>query len=352
MLCHICGNEKLPNAYIPCECPRPIRSSPLLPLTATERFEAVDLKKEEATRNSRFRVVWRKLHQNTNHTIEWFNAWKLELPKMCGCNYDEAFIAVPIRPDDWFTWSVNLHNWVNRKLKHKEINYDEAMVTWLLPPSKVVTSLSLLPHHVTVQQEAISSWEKLDLKITSVNLETEILALSTQYPTVNFVVSQVATGDVRPVPTINSLITQALDEPTLLINSDCVLRGSKSLLQPMSVFIRHNWNHSVNDATREQWGLDAFTLTPALAKTIPILPFGIGQPMWDYWIAWHLQQHCDLNWMGDPFLYHKNHTLNWTPEQCGQGRQWVRDHYKVNIDWAKWREEQPYAFNEFKSETK
>lgn len=298
-----------------------------------------------------FHEAWARLHRNKIHTIEWFSAWLASLPPNgCNCNYDEAITAVPVRYNDWFRWSVDLHNWVNRTKTHKrELSYEEAEQIWIEHPSRLlaVTSLSPLACHRESERAAIKSWQAIGLEILSVNLPEETARLASEYPDIAFAIGEPASGFGRRTPTINSLLDHGYGRDILLVNSDCSIHAEASVLVAPSVLLRYNWKAARQNTKREQWGLDAFVLTPDLVRTIPRLPFGIGQPMWDYWIAWHLEQHCDLNWIGEPVLFHKAHGLNWTPNDCWIGREWIKEHYGATVDWEKWRESRPYAYSEF-----
>jgi hypothetical protein len=79
-----------------------------------------------------FHAAWKRLHTEKSHTLEAYNAWVKSLPPAgCNCNYDEALAAVPVRLNDWFAWSVDLHNWVNAKLSYEQTTLDNARACWL-----------------------------------------------------------------------------------------------------------------------------------------------------------------------------------------------------------------------------
>lgn len=78
-----------------------------------------------------FHDVWKRAHTEKSNTLEAYNAWVKSLPPAgCNCNYDEALKAVPVRLDDWFAWSVDLHNWVNRKLRKPIVGHLDAFAKW------------------------------------------------------------------------------------------------------------------------------------------------------------------------------------------------------------------------------
>lgn len=82
------------------------------------------------------RAAWVALHTERNPTREWFEAeWKPLIPQGCGCSgsANELLDQNPPRfdsPEDFFAWSVEYHNAVNRKLGKPEIGLDEALAIW------------------------------------------------------------------------------------------------------------------------------------------------------------------------------------------------------------------------------
>lgn len=86
------------------------------------------------------RAAWSALHTQRNPTHEWFETeWKPLIPQGCGCagSANELLNANPPRfdsPDDFFCWSVQYHNAVNRKLGKPEMTLEDALAIWR-PPS-------------------------------------------------------------------------------------------------------------------------------------------------------------------------------------------------------------------------
>ena len=319
--------------------------------------------------------VQAKSHWYPLHEYQWtseqsarafFADWWKQRPQ-CNCSDSEKILeANPISFESdqaFFESGVRLHNAVSSKpdlsKTHPRFTIQQAMQKWrpnLWPVQPkldllAVTSLSPLEVHQEVQRVAIESWRRFGLDIVSVNLEQEIESLKRNYQDLEFRLGEATTAFNRPVPTINSLLDQGRDRPILVINSDCALYGPQSLIdvEKPSVIIRYNWESHFHDARREQWGLDSFLLTPELTATVPRLPFGIGKPMWDYWLPWHLEQQAELTWIGEPLIYHKLHPLNWNTSECNLGRQWIRDHYGDDVGWIEWRESRPYTYSEFTS---
>lgn len=78
---------------------------------------------------------WAELHRKLDPDPEWFAAWLICIPgracNRCAKNFEEILQANPIRYDDYFRWSVEVHNAVNRKLSKPELTVEEAAGIWL-----------------------------------------------------------------------------------------------------------------------------------------------------------------------------------------------------------------------------
>lgn len=79
-----------------------------------------------------FRNHWHELHTKQNATIEWLLDWIARIPPGCGCgeSFESIMLRLPPRFDDWFAWTVEIHNAVNRKLGKTEITLAEAIELW------------------------------------------------------------------------------------------------------------------------------------------------------------------------------------------------------------------------------
>ena len=70
-------------------------------------------------RIAKSRALWDEIHSQENPTRWWFKTWVERVPKYgCGC-YDwllKYIITNPPRYDDWYNWTVELHDAVNVKL--------------------------------------------------------------------------------------------------------------------------------------------------------------------------------------------------------------------------------------------
>lgn len=372
MRCNQCAKEKIEGAIDPCLCipvlPEGIPGLFLLKEPRQKRRDGDNVFRQpvlkELDANVHFHDLWDAFHNMDEPSMVKLLAYAETLPRFCGCT--EHFLALierlPPRFDDWSRWTWEIHNEVNAMLS-------KPMFTWCdyvgkyrpdLWPSQpqidnllLVTSLSPLPSHAEQQAIALESWKRFGLDVVSVNLPGEIRTLKKKYDVEFIGTTESCEQFNRKTPTINSIVdvSVARDTPIMILNSDCALYGSQRLVldvPQVGIGIRHNWSEHLSDATQEQWGLDAFVLRPEHARSLPRLPFGIGQPMWDYWMAWHMQQAgFQVDWIGSKLIYHKSHPTNWTPEDCQAGRNWITEHYKKSIDWVQWREQQPHTFSLF-----
>jgi hypothetical protein len=91
------------------------------------------LPRQEVDNLQAFRDHWRELHTQKEPTQEWFTDWVRRIPPGCGCG--ESFESILLRVGeprfhDWFSWTVEIHNQVNRKLSKPEITLEKAIETW------------------------------------------------------------------------------------------------------------------------------------------------------------------------------------------------------------------------------
>lgn len=64
------------------------------------------------------RALWLELHTKEDPTPEWFETWIARVPNFgCGCRswLRDYLKTNPPRYDDWYDWTVALHNAVNLK---------------------------------------------------------------------------------------------------------------------------------------------------------------------------------------------------------------------------------------------
>ena len=89
--------------------------------------------KEQSEANERqlqfYRDLWDALHTQENPTQAWFASWCSLVPSFgCGCQswLREYLIENPPRFNDWFAYSVELHNAISRKLNKEQWTIDRA----------------------------------------------------------------------------------------------------------------------------------------------------------------------------------------------------------------------------------
>ena len=294
---------------------------------------------------------WQELHCAKKPTQDWFADWIARTPANCGCGEDIAAIIkrLPPRFDDWFAYSVDLHNAINKKLGKPLVNLHEAKL--LYPqcafdqqPSiaNLVAVTSLAPHRLDRQTVCLDSWKKLGLSIVSVNSQAEIDEISGDYPQVdNWIPASNPDCKTQRINTLLDVAT-SLQTPILLINADIEIYGDQSRLldlvsqRKIAVGIRHNYELHPGIATIEKWGLDAFVVYPEQVDRLSKVNFSIGKPMWDYWLPWEMQKLHELNLIDEPYFFHRSHELAWTEQECSLAHQYFASKFEA-IDWNTWR---------------
>ncbi len=212
-----------------------------------------------------------------------------------------------------------------------------------------VTALSELPHHQERQAVCLDSWKAFGLSVVAVNQPHEVASLRGQYPQVSEWVGKTQESGFyeRETTRIVDLIRVArkLNHPVLLINSDIEIYGDQSqIIDPLrqgKQVAGIRWNYpktktgcpDYQAATRELWGLDAFSFTPDQAETYPELPLAIGRPFWDYWIPTHAKAHGhEMQFIGERMFFHARHKLHWSEHDWHIGRDVVAKEYGVDYD--------------------
>jgi hypothetical protein len=314
--------------------------------------------------------AWRELHTHEGQPIhdpqadlKWLSeVWEPLIPRF-GCSCAEFYAEYKMHnppdfttPESRFRWGVNLHNAVNQKLDVEQWSIDQAFAYWRphkhysfqQPPVKgvvAVTSLSPLEHHKRIQAECVSSWRRLGLEVISGNFEHEIASLRSEYPDVQFEPVKPSKLFDRPTPRIFDLLQLGGERAVLLINSDIAIYSQQDWLvdaisnQTAIVGIRQNWTSHPGDATPETWGIDAFLLFPSQIETIPDLDLAIGQPTWDYWIAFHMQfKDIPIQYFDRRVFFHQRHPLHWTTAGTDAGLAAINAHYG-EVEWNAWRQD-------------
>lgn len=306
---------------------------------------------------------WPALHQYpVDHSHDWSEAsarefydnWCSHIPGFdcgaCAANWDAYTVANPpdfASAEAFFAWGVHAHNHVSvhhvRPPKPAMTLAGARLAYWPKPRGycdpHFVAVTSLAPRDCPRQQAALNSWSDFGLTVHAVNTASEIEILRPLYQQVDHwhANEDQAAGLSKRTATINSLadIAVELDQTILLINADCETYGDPSVMSnlmsvgTLAMGIRRNYPgdrrvHSVP----EVWGLDAFVVTPSMAQDLPRLPFGIGLPVWDYWLPLHFQQQgYAMVVPSEPWLYHKSHHLAWSQDDWLAGAAIIQSHY-------------------------
>ena len=78
-----------------------------------------DLVLQQDIKIIKFHALWNLIHDQENATPWWFKTWVEKIPQNdCGCPIWllKYIVTNPPRYDDWYNWTVELHNAVNIKL--------------------------------------------------------------------------------------------------------------------------------------------------------------------------------------------------------------------------------------------
>lgn len=308
------------------------------------------------------RKAWIAKHSYSGCDQSFLTHWESTIPNgNCGCPESYQAFKLEDPPDmsspwGFFLWGLRMHNRVNRKLGKPEWSLWSSLKKWKRKQPSIkglvaITSVSPLESHMQVQSECIQSWRDMGMEVISGNTMEEISLLRSQYD-VEFVEVRPSKSFDRPCPRIYDLmqIGKRIGAPSLLINSDISMYGHQGLIVNAIehgeniVGLRNNWYEEISDHKVEKWGIDAFLLYPDQISTFPDLDFAIGQTMWDYWVAYHLQTiKAKVRWVGEPFFFHKAHPVNWDKYSVRIGQSMVSQHYGSSVDWETWRRLLPFG---------
>lgn len=318
-------------------------------------------------RQSEGAKAWEVLHcrepegeHNPDRELAWLESeWEPLIPRFdCACSefYSDYKIKHPpafATPESRFLWGLELHNAVNQKLNVPSWTLEKAMRYWRphlfwghqprIEGVTAVTSLSPLEAHRESQIECVRSWMRFGLRVVSGNLPGEIPGLANRFPDVEFRPVEASSLFDRPTPRILDLMRLGGGNPILLVNSDVAIYSSQDWIldaidtRTAIAGVRQNWTAHPGDAETETWGIDAFLLFPEQVDTFPNLDLAIGQPVWDYWVAYHLQERrIDVRCLNDRVFFHRRHILNWSAQMSDIGIRELQSQYGEG-DWNKWR---------------
>jgi hypothetical protein len=208
-----------------------------------------------------------------------------------------------------------------------------------------VTSLNPSPLRWETQRKCLQSLIDAGLDVLAVNTAAELANLDLPSGITGIACDRVALHYDRQTQLVSSLIHLGAETgtPFLLINSDIECQGGSDLLEQalgysdaLTICVRHNYTTSMSYARPEPDGLDAFLMTPKMARTVPRdAPLAIGKPVWDYWIPHHFRARGHpFHWITSAVFFHQNHTIGWTQDDWTKGRDFMRATYGVELGYG------------------
>lgn len=209
-----------------------------------------------------------------------------------------------------------------------------------------VTSLNPNPTRWDRQKKCLKSWVRHGLPVITVNTQSELDQLSLPEGVTGVACEKLTQHYDRQTQFVSSLAAAGRETgvPFMLINSDIEISGNVAaldiaLLHPdrLTIGIRHNHQAGQNlrNAKPEASGLDVFLMTPDMAATIPEAPFGIGKPVWDYWMPQHFRSlGVEFHWIREPLFFHERHELGWSRKEWKIGCDFLGETYDVHLGYG------------------
>lgn len=209
-----------------------------------------------------------------------------------------------------------------------------------------VTSLNPNPARWDRQRKCLKSWVRHGLPVITVNTQDELDRLDLPEGVRGVACENLTRHYDRPTQFVSSLTAVGRDaaSPFMLINSDIEISGNVAVLDralqhrdKLTIGVRHN--HQVGQPLRtarfESSGLDVFLMTPDMGATVPEAPFGIGKPVWDYWMPQHFRSlGVQFHWIREPFFFHERHELGWSRSEWKVGCEYLGEMYDVHLGYG------------------
>jgi hypothetical protein len=254
-----------------------------------------------------------------------------------------------------FPWP---HEW--RQLYPRRRDRISALIAAIVPPIvkeeiasnhfagrlTAITSVNPNPLRWDRQKLCLDSWVAHGIPVIVVNTQAELDTLRLPPGIRSIAREGLTTLYDRETQYVSTLIEEGMNTNAtfMLINSDIEIAGPVSLLDNaikaadrLTIGIRHNHIAKAprRRAARELSGLDVFLMTPELADTIPNAPFGIGKPVWDYWLPTHFMSiGRKFHWIKEPLFFHEKHPLGWTQSEWLCGRDFLDRTYGVELGYG------------------
>lgn len=208
-----------------------------------------------------------------------------------------------------------------------------------------ITSLNPNPARWERQRLCLQSWIDFGLPVIAVNSRDELDAMSLPAGVTGVVSEELTEGYDRKTQYVSTLIRVGKETglPFMLINSDIEIAADHALLEKalgcshkLTIGVRYNHESALRDqATREVSGLDVFLMTPDLAASVPHAPYGIGKPVWDYWLPQHFRSRgVEFHWINEPMFFHERHRLGWSRDEWQIGCEFLAAEYDVHLGYG------------------
>lgn len=205
---------------------------------------------------------------------------------------------------------------------------------------RIITSLS--KNRVDRQKFCIQSWLERDCKITAVQTRSEVITMKKDFPEVEFIeTDRTAEKFGRPNVRISAILDQCLESPGLILNSDIHISCSSELFHKdwliddnmFKVGIRWDQIPMTGDMRLQKYGIDAFLITPDIARNTPDIGMAIGIPAWDYWLPFHVVSRLNKRLVAikNDHLIHAVHPPNWDHATINAGLMLIQQHYDIDF---------------------
>jgi hypothetical protein len=206
---------------------------------------------------------------------------------------------------------------------------------------RICTSIS--PNRKERQQKCIASWLALGNQVIAVQSPKESSTLKRHYPEVEFVETD-KVGDAfnrSKLVRISAILSQAKDDPILILNSDIEIRTTvdefNRVWNPiggnnLQMGIRWEEEPITKSLRLLKYGIDAFLITPKIVEDLNDIGMTMGCPAWDYWVPIHLQRKgYQLHTSKHLMLFHEIHQQNWNKQDFDIGVNLLKKHYGLTL---------------------